>query len=102
MVRHCVTKCLLAIAQAQEQAATRSAQDPQLQWGACPASIPTSRPLANSTRAEAIDYCLEHLRRRTESPRYGGKSEVYRYGGVRLIGRAILRHRPRLPLHAVI
>jgi quercetin dioxygenase-like cupin family protein len=53
MVRHGFMKCLLvalivavAFAGAQEQAATRSAQDPQLQWGPCPAFMPTGCGLA--------------------------------------------------------
>jgi hypothetical protein len=47
MYKHGWTKGLLiilisafAIAQAQEQAVTRSAQDAQLQWGPCPAFMP--------------------------------------------------------------
>lgn len=47
------TKCLLAavvsalaIAQGQELATTRSAHDPQLQWGPCPAFMPAGCGLA--------------------------------------------------------
>ena len=50
MLRHAWTKSLLvtwaalisaaAFAQTQEQAVTRSANDPQLQWGPCPAFMP--------------------------------------------------------------
>jgi quercetin dioxygenase-like cupin family protein len=36
----------VAFAEAQEQAATRSAQDPQLQWGPCPAFMPAGCGLA--------------------------------------------------------
>ena len=36
----------MGIARAQEQAATRTAQDPQLQWGACPAFMPAGCALA--------------------------------------------------------
>jgi mannose-6-phosphate isomerase-like protein (cupin superfamily) len=53
MAKHGLTKCLLAtaisalaIAHAQEQAATRNSQDPQLQWGPCPAFMPTGCGLA--------------------------------------------------------
>jgi quercetin dioxygenase-like cupin family protein len=52
-MRHGFMKCLLAaliaavaFAGAQEQAATRSAQDPQLQWGPCPAFMPAGCGLA--------------------------------------------------------
>ncbi len=53
MAKFSLTRCLLvtlisalAIAQAQEQAVTRSAQDPQLQWGPCPAFMPAGCGLA--------------------------------------------------------
>jgi quercetin dioxygenase-like cupin family protein len=57
MTKDWLTKCMLVIlalvavwaytqAAAQEQAVTRDAQDPQLQWGPCPAFMPTGCGLA--------------------------------------------------------
>lgn len=56
MFKHTVTNGLVVVAlaamgalpetAAQEQAATRNAQDPQLQWGPCPAFMPTGCGLA--------------------------------------------------------
>jgi hypothetical protein len=53
MVRHGLTISLLAtligalaLAQGQERAVTRGAQDPQLQWGPCPAFMPSGCALA--------------------------------------------------------